>query len=99
MPLDPYQNTTIDNISGVIGQILRDTGNPVFETNDGATGAAAALRLGLQLAKTDLGLENKKVAQQAWSWDNVGFQYKILFDELLSLRSQATNATPGALLN
>lgn len=55
---------------GVIGETLRETGNPVFDPSN-LDEVAESLRRGVQFASEGLGKKNKKYATDKMSWDRV----------------------------
>lgn len=55
---------------GVIGEILGETGNPVFDPSD-LNDVAESLRSGIQSASEGLGKKNQLYASEKMSWDRV----------------------------
>jgi len=78
-----YGKVVVGPDVGVVGQLLRDTGNPVFKPEDGAKGVAEAVKVGLKLAAAGHGQSNERIAQTDWDWDNVASQYRMLYEALL----------------
>ena len=86
-----YGKVVVGPDVGVVGQILKDTGNPVFKPEDGANGVAEAVKAGLRLAAAGHGKSNKQIAQTDWDWDNVARQYRQLYAQLLAKRMLNTD--------
>lgn len=55
---------------GVIGEMLKQTGNPVFDPNN-LQSVSDAIQLGFDSTKTGLGKKNFEYAQKEMSWQNV----------------------------
>lgn len=81
-----YGKVVVGPDVGVVGQILKTTGNPIFELNGGVKGVAQAVKLGLKLAEAGHGISNERIAQIDWDWDVIAMQYRTLYEELLGLR-------------
>lgn len=66
-----------------VGQLLRETGNPVFDPDRPET-AAAALELGLRLAREGkVGAANRELALREWGADTCATQYLELYQQVL----------------
>jgi hypothetical protein len=69
-----------------IGELLRATGNPVFDPAAPET-AAGALKRGFELAGAgETGRANRDLALSRWSVGQCASDYAALFDELISQR-------------
>ena len=69
--------------TGNVGEILRGTGNPVFEPGD-ADSAGSALEEGLEKSKRNLGDRNKHFAMENWRLDTAIQRHLSLFSRLLA---------------
>ena len=68
--------------TGNIGDMLRNTNNPVFDPDAGASSMSRAIKQGIDLIHSELGESNRQLAVSEWSWQSIGLQYKMLFDDL-----------------
>jgi glycosyltransferase involved in cell wall biosynthesis len=68
---------------GNVGEILRQTGNPVYESGSAAS-VGRALERGLALAGQGRGEANRKHALEQWSAEETGRRHVDLYRELLS---------------
>lgn len=66
---------------GVVGEILRKTGNPVYTPGDVGS-FAAALRQARTLAADGLGAENYAYALQNWNWEHVIGLHLDLYEQM-----------------
>lgn len=66
---------------GVVGEILRTTNNPYFETGNFKS-ASDALTIGANLAQTDQGEKNYYFAKKNWNWNLVGEMHFSLYKSL-----------------
>ena len=64
--------------SGDIGEILKQTGNPVFDPADDKS-IKIALNSSLNLAQDNHGLKNKEIALQEWGIDTISKKYISLY--------------------
>lgn len=55
---------------GVIGEILKETGNPVFNPND-LLSVTEAIKKGFELAETGHGIKNKEFANHHMQWEQI----------------------------
>ncbi len=55
---------------GVIGEVLNETGNPVFDPTD-IQEVSGSIRRGLQYAEDGMGEENRKFASETMRWDQI----------------------------
>lgn len=68
---------------GVVGEILRTTGNPVFHPNE-PDSVAQAIESALQLNKEGVGEQNRLYAQANWDWDIIAAKHVDFFSRVLS---------------
>lgn len=68
---------------GVIGETLKETGNPVFDASR-VDDVAKAIRSGFDLAELGKGEENKRFAENMMGWDMVADHTVHAYDVLLS---------------
>ena len=68
---------------GNVGEILKETGNPVFDPDD-AESVSSAVSRGLDLAQSGKGLENKAIADARWRPDIVAKSLVAAYKQLLS---------------
>lgn len=66
---------------GVVGEILKTTGNPVFQPDSMESIIQAILR-GKTLNEQGIGVENMQYAQQHWNWDKIAQKHIHLYQEL-----------------
>ncbi|MEX0770571.1 MAG: hypothetical protein WD035_07555 [Balneolaceae bacterium] len=59
---------------GVIGEVLGQTGNPVFDPSD-LSSVASAIREGFRLSGTDLGQQNRDYCRRYMNWKKIADQY------------------------
>ncbi len=71
---------------GNVGEILRETGNPVFDPED-TESVASAINCGLDLAKKGKGLENRTFADARWRPDIVAKSIVDVYEQLLAAPS------------
>jgi len=82
-----FGNVVVGPDSHDVGELLRETGNPVFDPDSPDT-AVAAVEEGIRLAKEGLGHRNREMALREWSVDKVAGQYVNLFQELIEERKK-----------
>lgn len=75
-----YGKVVIGPDYGVIGEVLRQTGNPVFNPSD-LKSVATAIQEGFRLSGTDLGEQNLDYCRRYMNWDNLADQYVELYGE------------------
>lgn len=63
---------------GNVGEILRETGNPVFDPEDPAD-VVRALRRGFELAEAGKGEENARYAREHWNFNETGRLHEELY--------------------
>jgi glycosyltransferase involved in cell wall biosynthesis len=68
---------------GVIGEMLKTTGNPVYHPQD-IRSIADAIHNGLELASKNHGLNNKQYAQQHFSWKRVAEKTYSFYKQLIN---------------
>ncbi|MBC7812668.1 MAG: glycosyltransferase family 4 protein [Burkholderiales bacterium] len=71
--------------SGVIGEILRETGNPVFDPHS-IRSVAAAMKQGVELAARGHGARNRLYAEQNWNWDSLADRHVAFYRTLLAAK-------------
>ncbi|HVF38861.1 MAG TPA: hypothetical protein VM939_03100 [Gemmatimonadaceae bacterium] len=77
-----------------VGELLRSTGNPVFDPDRPET-AVAAVNQGFLLARDGkVGAANRKLALSEWGADRCAEQYSVFFNQLAADRAVATATTP-----
>ena len=69
---------------GNIGEILHQSGNPVFDPDDYMS-ATRALMEGIKMSKQGKGLENYQYAKNNWNLEITGKSYSEFFKELMSV--------------
>jgi len=67
---------------GVIGEMLRETGNPIFDPRS-AQSVAEALQKANQLVKTEKPKQNQKIAEQDLSWERVSNEHIKFYKSLM----------------
>lgn len=67
---------------GNVGEILRETGNPVFDPED-PDDVARALRVGFELASSGKGEENALYAREHWNFDRIADLHDRLYRSLV----------------
>jgi glycosyltransferase involved in cell wall biosynthesis len=67
--------------TGVVGEILRETGNPVFEPGSRRS-FALALREARELRGTDLGERNRRHAERHWAWPGLAERHLRFYESL-----------------
>jgi glycosyltransferase involved in cell wall biosynthesis len=67
--------------TGVVGEILRETGNPVFRPGSRRS-FAAALRRARELAGTGLGERNRRHAERHWGWPGIAAEHLRFYESL-----------------
>ncbi|HBJ35929.1 MAG TPA: hypothetical protein DDZ51_14510 [Planctomycetaceae bacterium] len=76
-----------------VGELLKDTGNPVFDPERPET-AVAAVEQGFKLANEGhIGQTNQKLALEQWSAEQCGAKYVEFFKELAVSSRQQTGTT------
>lgn len=70
---------------GVIGEVLRRQGNPVYDPEDPDTWSTA-MAAGLQ-SSVSIGQANKKYADELLAWDRIGRQHAEFYRRLLRLEN------------
>jgi glycosyltransferase involved in cell wall biosynthesis len=65
---------------GVIGEVLRETGNPVFEPGN-ASSLAGAMREALEVKDT-IGPSNKRYALEEMNWETVASRHAAFYGEI-----------------
>jgi hypothetical protein len=78
-----YGKTTIGPDVGNVGEILRLTGNPVFNVTDFQS-VIDALREGLKLSKEGRGDQNKRYASNNWSQDIIASQQACYYENVVT---------------
>ena len=66
---------------GVIGEILKETGNPVFNPKS-ADSAAGAIKRGLQMADEGHGEANRSYCKEKMNWNRIAEMHLEVFKEL-----------------
>jgi len=66
---------------GDIGEILKETGNPVFDPADDKS-IKIAVNSSLNLAQDNHGLKNKEIALQEWGIDTISKKYMSLYSAI-----------------
>ena len=66
---------------GDIGEILKETGNPVFNPHQPAS-IANAVKKAFELSEAAYGQNNKQLALAAWSLDQISKMYVDLYKEV-----------------
>jgi len=78
-----------------VGELLRETGNPVFDPDRPAT-AIAAMEKGFNLASEGkVGAENRRLALEEWRPAQCAAMYADFFRKLVSSVNESTPATAG----
>lgn len=80
-----FGNVVVGPDTGVVGEILRNTGNPVFVPGN-TESLTQALEEGYVLSKKNHGRENGEYAKKHWNWDLLGHQHVEFFGTLLQTR-------------
>jgi glycosyltransferase involved in cell wall biosynthesis len=75
-----FGRVVVGTDEGVIGEVLRDTGNPVFEPGN-ASSMASAMREAWEVRDT-VGPANKRYAMEEMSWETVASQHAAFYDEI-----------------
>lgn len=71
-----------------VGELLRETGNPVFDPERPQT-AIAAVEEGFRLAEAGhIGPANQKLALEEWSAEQCGAKYVAFFKRLIAVRAE-----------
>ena len=73
---------------GNVGEILRETGNPVFDPRDKAS-VARALKEGFELARRGKGEENARYAREHWNFKTIAEAHDGLYRSLLLQKGRA----------
>ncbi len=69
-----YEKVVVGPDIGVVGEILRKTGNPVFTPGDDIS-LSEAVNKGKKLSLEGKGIDNYNYAKENWSWDIVSCQH------------------------
>jgi glycosyltransferase involved in cell wall biosynthesis len=70
---------------GVVGEILRETGNPVFRPGSRRS-LARALSRARELRASGLGERNRRHARSSWSWEEIAARHASLYGALTEER-------------
>ena len=89
-----FANIVVGPDAGNVGEILRATGNPVFEPGNAAS-AAEALKKALRNSKSELGEANRQFALQHWNLRDIARQHTDLFQELCDRKNSEVKAKAG----
>jgi glycosyltransferase involved in cell wall biosynthesis len=81
--------------TGVVGEILSDTGNPTFAPQD-ALSLAEALEHAQVLSAEGKGESNREHARRYWSWDHVAAQHVEFYERLRSTAFSGVERAAGA---
>lgn len=81
-----FGNVVAGPDAGNVGEILRATGNPVFEPGNAAS-ASRALREALRKSESGLGAENRRFALQNWDLREIARHHAELFRELCDCKN------------
>ena len=81
---------------GNVGEILEETGNPVFDPDD-PDDVVRALRLGFELAAHGKGVENARYAREHWNFSTIADLHDRLYRSLVPEPGRARGPAPCAL--
>ncbi|MFC1660017.1 hypothetical protein ACFL3S_00945 [Gemmatimonadota bacterium] len=73
---------------GVIGEVLKKTGNPVFDPQD-LESVRESLRQGLAASSTDLGDRNAEFARETMGWEGIAEEHVRFYRSILQKRGVA----------
>jgi len=67
---------------GVIGEVLRETGNPVYDPTQPKS-LGTALEQGIGLTRSGKGEENRAHAEDYWDWTDLAAEHVDFYHELI----------------
>jgi glycosyltransferase involved in cell wall biosynthesis len=79
---------------GVVGEILRATGNPVYDPRR-PNSLGKALERASKLRRRGKGQENAAYARSRMDWSSIAQQHVALYDKLIASRPQEDRIRPG----
>jgi len=82
-----YGSVVVGPDAGNIGEILRDSGNPVFSLNDSSEKLCKVVLEAFELADQNLGEANFRIAKDDWAWPKLGRSYIEFFESIRAAKS------------
>ena len=79
-----FSKVTVGPDYGVVGEILKQTGNPVFKPGN-IDSLLDAMKTALELSGTGLGNRNHQYAMENWDWKRLTNQHVEFFRSLLNM--------------
>lgn len=83
-----FGKVVVGPATGVVGEILLETGNPTFVPGD-AQSLAEALQDSVSLCREGKGEENREYAQKYWNWERLADEHVKFYNAVLRIDQRA----------